>query len=574
MSDEPVPISILIVDDEPRNLRLLVQLLTRYDYQVRAVNNGQSALQSARLEPPALILLDVMMPEMDGYETCTQLKADPITKDIPVIFLSALDSTQDKVAAFKAGGVDYVTKPFQAEEVLARISTHLRLREAQRQLQAQNARLEQEIAERQRIEAQMQLLRELDMAILGVATPESIAAIAAPHLRQAMNCQRVTVLEFRAGAIPKILVVEASGSLGASSLWDRTENLVDLQALSRLQVVADLGAISPRTPFQEKLYAAGTRAYVSIPLPFQQQIIGALQLEADHPRTFPNEEIELATQVAVTLAIGLHQARLSLDLQQEVAERKQAQVALQARAQELEASNTELDAFAHTVAHDLKNPLTSLLGFAQLLEERGTQWSPEKTAQSLQWIIRSGEKIASIINELLLLASVRKSESVPRTPLDMGTIVAEAQSRLVDLFATTGATLTLPEAWPTAVGYAPWVEEVWVNYLSNAAKYGGRPDENVPPQIVVGCDAPANGIVRCWVRDNGPGISPEQQTQLFTQFTRLHQTKVEGYGLGLSIVQRIVTRLNGQVGVESQEGQGSCFYFTLPADLETTVDKA
>jgi signal transduction histidine kinase len=113
---------------------------------------------------------------------------------------------------------------------------------------------------------------------------------------------------------------------------------------------------------------------------------------------------------------------------------------------------------------------------------------------------------------------------------------------------------------------------VWVNYLNNDAKYGGRSEENVPPQILVGCDAPANGIVRCWVQDNGPGIPSEQQTQLFTQFTRLHQTKVEGHGLGLSIVQRIVTRLGGQVGVESQVGQGSLFYFTLPVDPETTLD--
>lgn len=569
MATESLLASILIVDDEPQNLRLLVQLLTFYDYQVRAVNSGRLALQSARLEPPALILLDVMMPEMDGYETCTQLKADPNTKDIPVIFLSALDTLQDKVAAFQAGGVDYIIKPFQAEEVLARIATHLQLREAQRQQQAQNARLEQEIAERQRIAAHLRLLRELDMAILGASTPESIAAIAATHLRQALNCQRVTVLEYRPDYHPKILVVEAVGSLGANSLWDKTQDPVDIQNLDRRQVISDLAAISPRTPFQEKLYAAGTRAYVSIPLPFQQQIIGALQLETDQPRTFADEHIELATQVAVTLAIGLHQARLSLDLQQEVAEHKRAQRALEERAQELEASNAELDAFAHTVAHDLRNPLTALIGFAQLLNEYGSQWSPEKTAQSTQWIIQAGEKIASIINELLLLASVRKSESVPRTPLDMGVIVAEAQLRLEGLFTAVGATLILPEAWPTALGYAPWVEEVWVNYLSNAAKYGGRPEENVPPQIRVGCDAPVNGMVRCWVQDNGLGIPPEQQTQLFTQFTRLHQTKVEGYGLGLSIVQRIVTRLGGRVGVESAGPETGCtFYFTLPSASE------
>ncbi len=567
MSETSLAADILIVDDEPQNLRLLVQLLTHYHYHIRAVNSGQQALQVARLAPPAIILLDIMMPEMDGYETCRQLKSDPLTQDIPVIFLSALDNTQDKVTAFQAGGVDYITKPFQVEEALVRINTHLQLRETQRQLQAKNAQLEREIAERQRIEAQMQLLRELDMAVLGVPTPESIAAIAAIRLRQILNCQRVTVLEFRADNTPRILVVEAGGSFDVRSRLGESYTPLDIQMFSRRHVIPDLGELASRTPLQERLYAAGTRAFASVPLPFKQNLIGALQLEADRPHAFTAEHIELITQVAISLAIGLHQARLSLDLQQEISERKQAQMALQEHARELEASNAELDAFAHTVAHDLKNPLTSLLGFAQLLQEYGENWPPEKIHRSLEWIIKSGEKITSIVNALLLLADVRKSASVPMTELDMGAIVAEVQARLETLFANTGATLILPATWPVAMGHALWVEEVWANYLSNAAKYGGRPDENVPPQIRVGCDAPVNGMVRCWVQDNGPGIPLEQQTQLFTQFTRLHQTKVEGYGLGLSIVQRIVTRLGGQVGVESQPGQGSCFYFTLPAAL-------
>jgi sigma-B regulation protein RsbU (phosphoserine phosphatase) len=138
--------NILIVDDTPANLRLLSQMLAEQGYRARPVPDGTLALAAARAEPPDLVLLDVRMPEMDGYEVCEHLKADAETRDIPVIFISALDATQDKVRAFTAGGVDYVTKPFQTEEVLARVETHLALRELQRQLQDANKKMAEELA--------------------------------------------------------------------------------------------------------------------------------------------------------------------------------------------------------------------------------------------------------------------------------------------------------------------------------------------------------------------------------------------------------------------------------------------
>jgi sigma-B regulation protein RsbU (phosphoserine phosphatase) len=138
--------NILIVDDTPANLRLLSQMLSEQGYRVRPVPDGPLALAAARAEAPDLVLLDVRMPEMDGYEVCEHLKADAQTRDIPVIFISALDATHDKVRAFTAGGVDYVTKPFQLEEVLARVETHLALRELQRQLQDANRKMAQELA--------------------------------------------------------------------------------------------------------------------------------------------------------------------------------------------------------------------------------------------------------------------------------------------------------------------------------------------------------------------------------------------------------------------------------------------
>jgi signal transduction histidine kinase len=370
--------SILIVDDTPANLRLLSGMLAEQGYKVRSVINGQMALTAAQAAPPDLILLDIRMPEMSGYEVCEHLKAEEQTRDIPIVFISALDATEDKVKAFATGGVDYITKPFQLEEVLARVETHLALCNLRRSLQ-------QEISER------------------------------------------------------------------------------------------------------DKLIA-------------------------------------------------------------------------------------ELDAYAHTVAHDLKNPLGTLIGFSSMLETSYTELSDEQLHLCVSTIARNGRKMTNIIEELLLLASVRKVEDVEIEALNMATIVSEVLERLADMIAEHQAEIITPEAWPAALGHGPWVEEVWVNYVSNALKYGGQ-----PPRVELGGKAPgeAHGQVRFWVRDNGAGLSAEDQARLFTPFTQIHQARAKGHGLGLSIVQRIAEKLGGQVGVESKVGQGSVFFFTLPSaedDYDQTED--
>jgi serine phosphatase RsbU (regulator of sigma subunit) len=136
---------ILIVDDKPANLKLLTQVLAGQGYRVRAASRGKLALESVRISPPNLILLDVKMPGMNGFEVCETLKEDEQTRDIPVIFISALDDVQEKVRGFQVGGVDYITKPFQVEEVLARVETHLGLRRMQKQLQDNNQRMAREL---------------------------------------------------------------------------------------------------------------------------------------------------------------------------------------------------------------------------------------------------------------------------------------------------------------------------------------------------------------------------------------------------------------------------------------------
>ena len=257
---------------------------------------------------------------------------------------------------------------------------------------------------------------------------------------------------------------------------------------------------------------------------------------------------------------------------------KQAEASLRDYAADLEASNAELDAFSHTVAHDLKSPLSVVVGFASYLDERLDRLSTDRVHENLQRIVQTGKKIANIIDELLLLAGIRKIEDIATGPVEMDEILTEVQTRL-DPELAAGSEILTPEVWPAAIGHGPWVEEVWVNYISNAMKYGGRPEENISPRVELGWDwgkgtndeqqiepPPLDAaFVRFWVRDNGPGLSDEQCKQLFTQFTRLHRVRAQGHGLGLSIVQRIVTKLGGEVGVDSVLGEGSTFWFTLPA---------
>ncbi len=173
-------INILAVDDKPDNLRLLSKMLTGEAYKVRKVTSGRLAIEAARLNPPDLILLDIMMPDLDGYQVCEALKQQPETRDIPVIFLSALDDQANKVKAFVAGGVDYVTKPFQQQEVLARVRTHLQIRQLNQSLQAQNLQLQTEVTQRQQTEAELQItLQELRDTQAQIIVKEKLASLGA-----------------------------------------------------------------------------------------------------------------------------------------------------------------------------------------------------------------------------------------------------------------------------------------------------------------------------------------------------------------------------------------------------------
>ncbi len=320
-----------------------------------------------------------------------------------------------------------------------------------------------------------------------------------------------------------------------------------------------------------------------------------MTLAAPHKKTSSVHRTDRQTGTDISERLSLHLAqadryehlwhrRVAWRLQRWHRERtlREQVRALRQRVRDLEAQNAELAAFDRTVAHELKNLLSRIIGYAEVLAEQETVARDQQLLRCLGAIARDGRKLCSIVDDLLVLCGA-SFEEPQIEPLDTGSIVSRALERLAPTITRYQAEVVLPDAWPVALGYAPWVEEVWVNYVSNACKYGG-----FLPRIELGADlhssppsersvdadrvwVGAGGIeggktVRFWVRDSGPGLSPEQQARLFRPFARLHPARADGNGLGLSIVRQLVTKLGGQVGVESDgvPGQGSTFTFDLP----------
>jgi signal transduction histidine kinase len=252
-------------------------------------------------------------------------------------------------------------------------------------------------------------------------------------------------------------------------------------------------------------------------------------------------------------------------------ERHRLLVEIRTHAKELEIQNLALNDFAHTVAHQIQGLLSQMVGYASLVDSHYQKQLSEPAQQAVDQIMQSGYKMNNVITELLFLASMR-SENIQANVLDNKRILAEVIKRLRYQIRETMAVIKMPESWPQAMGYAPWIEEVWLNYMSNALKYGSKDDQ--PPILQLGAARDGKGMVRFWVADSGPGISKVDQKRLFRPHTRVTSKTIRGEGLGLSIVRQIIRKSGGKVGLESTEGRGSCFWFTLPeAERVSVQDK-
>ncbi len=226
---------------------------------------------------------------------------------------------------------------------------------------------------------------------------------------------------------------------------------------------------------------------------------------------------------------------------------------------ELNARNSDLDAFARAVAHDLRNPLTTIIGTADLLAGDARFADDVETAEFIESISRSGEQATEIIEGLLVLHGIRH-EKPELAPVDTDATVDRALEAMTHAIADHDAVVTRPQALPAVSAYGPWLTQVWINLIGNAIKYGGS-----PPQVDVAAAAAADGRVRFEVIDNGAGVAPDDRDRIFHEFERGRSETAEGHGLGLAIVNRVVSRLDGETGLDNAEGGGSVFWFTIPA---------
>lgn len=232
-------------------------------------------------------------------------------------------------------------------------------------------------------------------------------------------------------------------------------------------------------------------------------------------------------------------------------------------ADDLETKNRELDSYTYTIAHDLTNPLSLVSGFIGLVRLKEKENICEESADMLRVVEEQAMKMSDMVSQLLWMAQLRDASEVT-TQLEIEPIAKEALTRFIDRIEKYNVKVTIEPGMPMAIGQAIWIEEVFANLISNAIKYMGA--HNTDPAITIRGYLQRNVAVY-EVQDNGIGIALEDQHRLFDMFTRVQnkQTRgIQGLGLGLSIVHRIVTKLGGEVGVRSTPHVGTTFWFTLP----------
>ncbi|MBN1217476.1 MAG: GAF domain-containing protein [Anaerolineae bacterium] len=544
---ETGPIRILYMEDDVGLARLLQKKLERAGYLVDLAHDGAEGLAKFKDGCYDVLAVDQKMPNFDGIEVIRSLAKSGTLP--PTIMITGTGNEQIAIEAMKLGAGDYIVKDTEGgyfdliPSVIEQVLFQRRLIE------------EKEEA----LEALQQVNRNL--ALFNLMGQKFAATL---DLQEIMDLLMQSATETIGTEGSSVWLQHDQGGLicRAAVRGDHSRHLVDLrlatgQGIAGWVTQTGESTIVPRAQEDprfcreiDEIIGFHTFSVMAVPLRVRDTVIGVLELVNKVGGDFDADDLALVETLTNPAAIAIDNARLVEELYQYT--------------QELQARNEELDAFAHTVAHDLKSPLSPIVGLARFLEEMYPQMSEEEIKESLQIIARSGNKMANIINELLLLSQVRATE-VELEPLSMTGIIAECLQRLAHIIEESGAEIIVPDKWPIALGYGPWVEEVWINYLSNAIKYSGD-----SPRVEVGAIEQGDGMICFWVKDNGPGLKPESRKRLFTEFAQLNQTRAEGHGLGLSIVRRIVEKLGGQVGVESEgiPGKGSTFMFTLRAASE------
>jgi PAS domain S-box-containing protein len=524
--------NILLIDDNPGNLRLLVQMLSQQGYKVRPATNGSLGISVALKDPPELILLDIMMPDMDGYEVCQQLKANPKTKDIPIIFLSALHEPIDKVKAFSLGAVDYITKPFQMEEVQARVKHQLKITSLQQAIKEDNARLQREIQQRQQSDRLFENIFE--QAAVGMC----LLTLSGEFLRVNAALGRMlgySHAEFLNLRIPEITHPD-----------DLTLDAVDLENLLKGKI---------------RYYELEKRLIHQ-----NQSVIWAL-LSASLVVDLDNKPLHLIVQV------------------QDMTHRKQMELDLKQAKQLAESANQAKSQFLANMSHEIRTPLNAILGFSELLKNLVKE---PRSKNYLQAISASGKSLQRLIEDILDLSKIEAGRiELNYEEVNLPSLINELEYILTNSAEEKGLSLLLylEESVPHGIIFDEFrLRQILLNLIGNAIKFTDKGWLQVQVESSPIREEPLSGNhqnldsvcdLTITIEDTGIGISPDQQSHIFEAFKQSqgqNTRKYGGTGLGLSITQRLTKLLGGDISLSSELGKGTIFTLKFPSVKVVEID--
>jgi signal transduction histidine kinase/response regulator RpfG family c-di-GMP phosphodiesterase len=507
--------NLLIVDDNPTNLGVIVNYLEEFGFEIMIARSGEQGIKRAQHTRPDIILLDVMMPGIDGFETCRRLKSEAATQLIPIIFMTALASTEDKIKGFAAGGVDYITKPIQQEEALARITTHLRIKTLAHQLQQAN-----------------QSLTELNS-----------------HLEEKVQ-QRTAALQESEERLQRIVenmpvMLCAFDAQGLIISWNKEcEKVTGFTALEAIKNPRGFNLL-----FNEATYHQ----------PWLEELLGQDFLDVEFTLTTQDNVIKTISWSNISTTITIPGWACWL-IGMDVTTHKQIEADLQQAKESAEVANQAKSAFLANMSHELRTPLNGILGYAQILQRDPNLTTKQREGVNI--IQRSGDYLLTLINDILDLSKI-EANKIELYPIDIdfnGFI-----QNIVELFTVRAEQKHIAFIYeplshlPTGIrADDKRLRQILINLLGNAIKFTER--GGVTFKIGYHEDK-----IRFQIEDTGCGIATEDLTMIFKPFRQvgLPYHKSEGTGLGLSITERLVKMMGGEICVKSDLNQGSTFWFDL-----------
>lgn len=512
--------TVLVVDDATLNLSFISEILTRDGFEVLQAKCGRVALDMALTHSPDLILLDIMMPEMDGYEVCRRLKGDERTRDVPVIFIGNIEDGAERGQPFEVGGVDCISKPFRSEDLLARVRTHLALRKVQTRLEKQKAELEQEIAERKKAEY---ALRESDERLQSILD-NSPACI---YIKDTQGRYRLINRMFE-----KLFHVERDSFIGKTDYDVAPWEIADAFHRNDLEVLELGRAIQVE---EEAFHDDGLHSYLSLKFPL------------------------LSTKGDIYAVCGISS---------DITARKQAELLLQQAKESAESANRSKSIFLANMSHELRTPLNVIHGFSQLMQRDSSLSDSSK--KHLEAINRSGDHLLALINDVLEVSKIENGcLSLTQGVFDLHSLLEDLdamfrmraeQKRLCFKIEKQAA---LPQY---LVGDEGKLRQVLINLIGNAIKFTEVGD--VILRVAVDSDhspIAERGGKGQWalsfeVEDSGIGIIPEEMDKLFHSFEQTMSGKSKGgTGLGLTISREYMRLMGGNLAARSVFGKGSVF---------------